>query len=258
MKQIYQPNLGVAATPGYCLAYVDDAGNAPNRRPSAKAAFEVEQAAGRIRGGDSPSGIWVVGFLEFTRGSYVYHGTTHFMRDLGHVFFMKNNGNGTYDLRDSEIASGVKKSRYNSVNDIVSWFGIYSPRYIGWSTNCDGRTYAEEEEDMAKTSLEHERILAWMSGQNGFFGSKNALVGEIDGDLNQNHVGTEALKSLTTWFHSPAMQKYIFETLPAMSKKTELADRLLEENAALKKQLAESRVADDFVEVTDKLFYKKK
>ena len=130
--QKYLPRLSVAAIRGWCLKYVDDAGNALTRRPSAKAAYDAEKKAKRIRTYRPPKGVWVVGFLGFTTGPY-----TH----LGHVFLMKYNGNGKYDIRDSEVAAGAR-SRYTSIDSVKAWFGAYKPVYLGWSPNCDGRQYA--------------------------------------------------------------------------------------------------------------------
>lgn len=127
------PNFSVPATRGYCLKYIDDAGNAPTRRPTAKAAFYAEQAAGRISKGDMPLNIWVVGFLDFTAGPYTKE---------GHVFFIKNLGGGRFEIRDSEVGAGARKP-YGSLLELISWFSMYRPEFIGWSTDCDGRTYAE-------------------------------------------------------------------------------------------------------------------
>lgn len=141
MEQIYNPNLGVKGYPGYCLQYVDDAGNAPNRTATAKIAYNNERAAGRISDSiDSPEGIIVVGWLDFTTGQYTKE---------GHVFFMKHLGGGRYTIWDSEYASG-QRGTYGSLAELVAWFGAYKPKYIGWSTTCDGREYAKKKEDIVK------------------------------------------------------------------------------------------------------------
>lgn len=145
MIQIYSPNFGVGAIRGWCLKYVDDAGNAPTRRPTAKSAFYAERDAGRISGSiDSPIGVWVVGFLDFTKGPFTKE---------GHVFFMKHLGGGKYEIRDSEVGAGARKT-YGSLDELAAWFGAYSPKYIGWSTTCDGRQYAKEEETIMKPTVE--------------------------------------------------------------------------------------------------------
>lgn len=132
-RQKYTPNVRVGAQRGWCLKYVDDAGNAPTRRPTAKAAYEAERRAKRIRTSTPPKNVWVVGFLSFGR---VY-------QNYGHVFLMKYLGNGRYEIRDSETNAGAR-SVYTSIASIKQWFGAYAPQYIGWSTHCDGRQYVEE------------------------------------------------------------------------------------------------------------------
>lgn len=133
VRQKYTPNLGVAAVRGWCLKYIDDAGKAPNRRPSAQAAFNYEKSSKHVSTKPAPIDRWVVGFLQFTSGPYV---------SLGHVFFMKNKGAGKYDIRDSEVRAGARKA-YTNIDQVVAWFGAYNPRYVGWSMYCDGRQYAE-------------------------------------------------------------------------------------------------------------------
>lgn len=143
MIQVYNPNLLVKATPGYCLKYVDDAGNAPSRTATARYSWEVERNAGRIRNDHLPENVWVVGWLDFTAGMY---------QTYGHVFFIKRSGN-TYQIYDSEVQSGARRP-YNSINELLAWFGAYKPVYTGWSTNCDGREYAKvRSESMPKEQL---------------------------------------------------------------------------------------------------------
>lgn len=132
-RQKYTPNVKVRGERGWCLKYVDDAGSAPTRRPTAKAAYDAEKKAKRIRTSTPPVGVWVVGFLSFGRVYQAY----------GHVFLMKNLGNGKYEIRDSETAAGAR-AVYTSITSIKQWFANYAPAYLGWSTHCDGRQYAEE------------------------------------------------------------------------------------------------------------------
>lgn len=133
-RQKYTPNVTIKATRGWCLKYIDDAGKAPKRTPNAAAALNNERKAKRLRTATPPKGIWVVGFLDLRAGVYA-------MDD--HVFFMKYKGNGKYEIRDSETNSGAR-SVYTSIASILAWFGAYSPKYVGWSTHCDGRQYVEE------------------------------------------------------------------------------------------------------------------
>lgn len=136
MEQTYHPNLNVKGYAGMCLQYVDDAGNAPMRSGSARAAFDKEYNSGRIRTDTIPENIWLVGWLDFTKGQYVAY---------GHVFLFRRSGS-TYEIHDSEVHRGARKP-YTSLDEIIRWFGVYSPKYIGWSTNCDGRQYAKAKED---------------------------------------------------------------------------------------------------------------
>ena len=205
MIQTYLPNFGIPATAGYCLKYIDDAGNAPSRTASAKIAADNERAAGRLSAAiDSPVGVWVVGFLEFTTGSYVYGDVRYYLKDLGHVFFMKHLGGGKYEIRDSEVGSR-QRGVYGSLAEIVAWFGAYKPKYIGWSTHCDGRQYAKEEEMAEKVDLGTGRILLHgVVGRNGINGRPNALDGVCDEEIDKYHVG-QALtpEYLMSIFESP-------------------------------------------------------
>lgn len=134
VRQTKTPNLSAPGRRGWCLEYVDNGIGAPNRTPSAQAAYNNEARGGRIRVDAAPVGVWVIGFLTFTKGPYV---------NLGHVFFMKNNGGGSYEIRDSEVRAGAR-APYRNLDEIVAWFGAYGPRYVGYSFSCDGMTIAEE------------------------------------------------------------------------------------------------------------------
>lgn len=146
-QQVYLPRLGVPAVRGYCLGYVDDAGSAPNRSDNAKIAYDKEKAAGRIKLTTPPKGVWVVGFMAFTKGSLNYGGTVIPLSQLGHVFFMKYLGDNKYSIYDSEVASGAK-GPYPHPDAVKAWFAAYGPIYTGWSVACDGRTYAKKESTM--------------------------------------------------------------------------------------------------------------
>lgn len=136
MAQVYNPNLNIPATRGWCLKYVDDATNAPSRTPSARAAYLNELNAGRINTGELPWDEWVYGFLDFTVGAYT---------DYGHVFIIKRHQGGI-DIHDSEVHSGARNV-YHSIEELLAWFGMYRPVYTGWSGSCDGRTMQEAVRD---------------------------------------------------------------------------------------------------------------
>lgn len=147
MEQSYIPNINVRATPGMCLQYIDDAGESPLRSPTAKAAYKREEAGGRIRTDQFPENVWVVAWFEFTKGSYRYpNGVTINFSDAWHIAFMKRVGN-RLEIHDSEVHSGARQP-YRALGEVEAWFKVYGARYVGWSTDCDGRNYAKEEKVM--------------------------------------------------------------------------------------------------------------
>jgi SH3 domain-containing protein len=133
VRQTKNPNVSAPGRRGWCLEYVDNAIGSPSRTPSAQAAYNNEARAGRIHTDAAPVGVWVIGFLSFTKGAYV---------NLGHVFLMKNNGGGNYEIRDTEVRAGAR-GVYTNIDQVIAWFGAYGPRYIGYSFSCDGATIAE-------------------------------------------------------------------------------------------------------------------
>lgn len=146
VRQTYNPNINIGARSGWCLQYVDDAINAPARTPSARAAYLNELNAGRIDTGHAPVGVWVVGFLGFSRGPYV---------EYGHVFLMRKRGDGSIEIHDSEVHAG-RRGIYNSIEEIMGWFGVYGPDYLGFSYCCDGRQIAEYYDEMSPTDRKME------------------------------------------------------------------------------------------------------
>lgn len=146
VKQTYNPNINIGARSGWCLQYVDDAINAPARTPSARAAYLNELNAGRIDTGHAPVGVWVVGFLGFSRGPYVAY---------GHVFLMRKRGDGSIEIHDSEVHAG-RRGIYNSIEEIMGWFGVYGPDYLGFSYCCDGRQIAEYYDEVQPTDRKME------------------------------------------------------------------------------------------------------
>ena len=146
VRQTYNPNINIGARSGWCLQYVDDAISAPSRTPSARAAYINELNAGRIDIGHAPIGVWVVGFLGFSRGQYV---------EYGHVFLMRKRGDGSIEIHDSEVHAG-RRGIYNSIEEIMGWFGVYGPDYLGFSYCCDGRQIAEYYDEIQPTSRKME------------------------------------------------------------------------------------------------------
>ena len=145
-RQTYEPNLNIGAQSGWCLQYVDDAISAPSRTPSAQTAYLNELNAGRINTGPAPVGIWVIGFLGFSRGIYA---------DYGHVFLMRKRADGSIEIHDSEVHS-CSRSIYNSIEELMSWMGNYGPDYLGYSYCCDGRRIAEDYDETQPTDRKME------------------------------------------------------------------------------------------------------
>lgn len=146
VRQTYNPNINVGAQSGWCLQYVDDAISAPSRTPSAQAAYLNELNAGRINTGPAPVGVWVIGFLGFSRGIYA---------DYGHVFLMRKRADGSIEIHDSEVHS-CSRSIYNSIEELMNWMGNYGPDYLGYSYCCDGRCIAEDYDETQPTDRKME------------------------------------------------------------------------------------------------------
>nr|DAW04698.1 MAG TPA: hypothetical protein [Caudoviricetes sp.] len=135
--QLVEPNVLLKSNSyrGQCLKFVDDAINAPSRTPTARQAYENELRAGRISMGELPLNVWVIIFFSFQVGKYA---------EDGHVALAKRMENGMM-IYDSDYASGTRKRPYGSINEVLNWFNIYSPKYLGYSVACDGRQIAKEE-----------------------------------------------------------------------------------------------------------------
>lgn len=146
VRQIYEPNLNIGAQSGWCLQYVDDAINSLTRSPNAQTAYLNELNTGRINTGPAPVGVWVIGFLGFSRGIYV---------DDGHVFLMRKRADGSIEIHDSEVHSGAR-GIYNSIEEIMNWMGNYGPDYLGYSYCCDGRCIAEDYDETQPTDRKLE------------------------------------------------------------------------------------------------------
>ena len=146
VRQTYEPNLNIGAQSGWCLQYVDDAINSLTRSPNAQTAYLNELNAGRINTGPAPVGVWVIGFLGFSRGQYT---------EDGHVFLMRKREDGSIEIHDSEVHSGAR-GIYNSIEELMSWMGNYGPDYLGYSYCCDGRCIAEDYDETQPTDRKME------------------------------------------------------------------------------------------------------
>lgn len=187
MEQIARVNVNVAGTPGYCLGYVDDGINAPARTANAKIAYTNEKNAGRIRTTTPPVGIWLIGFMAFTKGSLNYNGTIIPLSQLGHVFLFRYKGGGVYEIHDSEVHSG-QRGIYRSLAEIKAWFGAYAPNYLGWSTACDGRTIAaKKENDMVSTTIANVLYRLYIGTDVSDWGKQNA-IGKMTPEALKKHL----------------------------------------------------------------------
>lgn len=146
VRQIYEPNLNIGAQSGWCLQYVDDAINSLTRSPNAQTAYLNELNTGRINTGPAPVGVWVIGFLGFSRGQYT---------EDGHVFLMRKREDGSIEIHDSEVHSGAR-GIYNSIEELMNWMGNYGPDYLGYSYCCDGRCIAEDYDETQPTDRKME------------------------------------------------------------------------------------------------------
>lgn len=141
VRNVVTPKINVPAQRGWCLKYVDDTVKAPSRKPTAKASYEQEKKNGNIRTFDLPKGVWLPGYLSFTKGAFV---------NYGHVFWAYKHSDGRVEIHDSESASGARKP-YGSLAELIAWFGAYAPKFIGWTMGIDGVHIAVEFEDPKPT-----------------------------------------------------------------------------------------------------------
>jgi hypothetical protein len=118
--QLVTPNLNVTRTPGWCLAFVDDALGATQRLATAQASYEREIANGNVTTGfNYPSGIWVVGFAHISQGEYA---------EMGHVWLVAPDGH-IEDANGTHVSYGA----------MASYLGKVAPlENPGWSSWIDG------------------------------------------------------------------------------------------------------------------------
>lgn len=212
MEQVYTPNYLVRAVPGYCLGYVDDAGNAPERTANAKIAYENEKKANRINLSELPDNVWVVVFFSFSKGGYWYkdsQGKDVYLefKNLWHVALAKRSGNSMV-IYDSEVQSGMRSQPYLAIQAVEAWFGAYGAKYVGWSTHCDGRQYAKNKEVNVDEII---NVNCWRQLQfgilerNGLSGRPNALDGSLD---KSDYVGRKLdIHVINELFISPEAKK---------------------------------------------------
>lgn len=136
-KQLVTPNYQIGATRGWCLQYVDDAVNAPNRTATAQLAYESAKSKGWVRNDTNlPKGMWSILFWSINNGQYAGY---------GHVALVYVNAQGAMAIHDSEVHAGAR-SAYGSLQEVANWFasGGTSITFLGWSLGVDGRQIIEE------------------------------------------------------------------------------------------------------------------
>ena len=199
VRQTYNPNLNIGAQSGWCLQYVDDAISSLTRSPSAQAAYLNELNAGRINTGPAPVGIWVIGFLGFSRGIYA---------DYGHVFLMRKRADGSIEIHDSEVHSGAR-GIYNSIEELMNWMGNYAPDYLGFSYCCDGRRIAEDYDEAKPT----ERMTAVLANARDEANTSSGIFQQVDAGSTVEMKGYvtngEAVDGNPVWFVTGRSGKYM-------------------------------------------------
>ncbi len=210
--------------------------------------------AGRIRKSELPEGVWVVVWFEFTKGSYRYpSGQVIDYRDAWHIAFAKRSGSHV-EIHDSEVHSGARQP-YAALAAVEAWFAAYGTRYVGWSTDCDGRNYVKEV-TIVKNSIDSERVIAkGILGRDGLNGRPDAFTdpntnpgieksGILDRELTPDRL-IEAWRSA----EAEAFRRDVARTYQER-------DALKEQVAQLKKQLADAQAGN--FELLDQQVYVKK
>lgn len=195
--QVITPKIRIAAQRGWCLKYCDDGTSAPARQPSAQAAYTIEKGNGTTRTSSLPIGVWVPVFFAFTKGTYVPY---------GHVAWAYNHGTWV-EIWDSEVASGAR-GIYRSLGELMAWFGLYAPVYLGWSTWLDGAHIVDDR--APEPSMSQDMLINAGLGSNQSLLSQNGrytLVMQSDGNLVIYNAGTAIWASDT--FRSGANRAFM-------------------------------------------------
>lgn len=128
-KQLIYPNINIGATAGWCLKYVDDTVNAPQRSVNAQIAYNIANTKGWVKADTAfPKNVWFVLFWSINRGPNT---------GQGHVALAYVNSNGAIQIHDSEVHSG-SRGIYTSLAEISNWFANFGFQYLGWSIGVDG------------------------------------------------------------------------------------------------------------------------
>ena len=128
-KQLIHPNINIGATAGWCLKYVDDTVNAPQRSVNAQIAYNIANAKGWVKADTAfPKNVWFILFWSINRGPNT---------GQGHVALAYVNSDGAMQIHDSEVHSG-SRGIYTSLAEISNWFANFGFQYLGWSIGVDG------------------------------------------------------------------------------------------------------------------------
>ena len=205
LKQLVYPDYGIGAIRGWCLQYVDNAINAPDRSYSAQIAYEKANDRGWVRANtDIPRGLWSILFWSIDNGEYA---------GLGHVALAYVNDQGQMAIHDSEVHSGARQP-YGSLQELEQWFGSVGTKltFLGWSIGVDGRQIIGEETPETKPQTKKGETMLLFKDTDGkvyfLIGNTYTYVGnpkELDRiKVMMNKAGFD------TWIHTDQDQiKYL-------------------------------------------------
>lgn len=182
--QVATPNVNVPAYSGWCLQYVDDGVNAPNRQPSAQASWEYAKRTGVAHENqEPPNNVWVPVYYSINSGIYA---------GLGHVAWYYSDGKTT-KIYDSEYGSGRRSVPYGGGAELIQFMG-YQMSYLGWSEAVDGKRMVEKAKELPNKPNEKEKLkdmeFLMCAGKNATEASK--LIGDwyIIKDWKATHIKT--------------------------------------------------------------------
>lgn len=146
--QVATPNVNVPAYSGWCLRYVDDGVNAPNRQPSAQASWEYAKRTGVAHENqEPPNNVWVPVYYSINSGIYA---------GLGHVAWYYSDGKTT-KIYDSEYGSGRRSVPYGGGAELIQSMG-YQMSYLGWSEAVDGKRMVEKVKELPNKPDEKKEV----------------------------------------------------------------------------------------------------
>lgn len=157
-KQLVTPNIGISATAGMCLQYVDNALSAVDRTCTAQIAHDTAQDKGWVTANQNyPQNVWFVVFWSIDNGDYA---------GLGHVALAYVDSVGSMQIHDSEVHRGARRP-YTSLAELSSWFGSVGTQmtYLGWSIGVDGVKLIEEEIETTDEEAKVAQVVPELKGK---------------------------------------------------------------------------------------------